>query len=186
MNSTYAVSTPAYPELTRMLGTGPSDWRSRLTERIIPYLAQAWLRHYDLAASRGEVVEVHVDKHWYLFDIGPDRLIAAWGISEGRFSGDRDKRRMQQFPLPARPLYHAGHAIPHRLGGGTDINLTAQLGSLNTGPFRELENRAVKTDGSLYFTYWMYGLDNQAQRASRIQQGLLVCGHPPEIRIFNN
>ena len=186
MNSSYADSTPTYPELPRMMGTGAYDWRSSLTDRIIPYLVQMWLSHYDLAASGGEIVEVHVDKWSYLFDIGPDRLIAAWGISEGRFSGEREKYRMEKYPLQARPLYHAGHAIPHRCGGGTDINLTAQLGSLNNGPFKILENRAVKTVGSLYFTYWMYGLDPNAEKASRVQQGLLTCGRQPEIRIFNN
>jgi len=186
MNSRYAVSTPTYLELPGMIGTGVNGWRSSLTDRIIPYLLQKWLGHYDLAASGGKVVQVHLDNCSYLFDTGPDRLIAAWGIGEGRFSGERDEDRIRKYPIWARPLYHAGHAIPHRFGGGLDINLTAQLGSINGGPFRVLENRAVKTVSSLYFTYWMYALRPNAQKASRVQQGLLMCGRQPEVRAFNN
>jgi molybdopterin-binding protein len=33
-------------------------------------------------------------------------------------------------------MYDAGHAISHRLGGGADINLTAQLASVNRRPFQ--------------------------------------------------
>jgi hypothetical protein len=75
----------------------------------------------------------------YLFDIGKEPLIAAWGISRGRFGGDRDAPRMKQFPLSAGAKYHRGHAIPHRLGGPLDINLVPQLGAINIGPFRALE-----------------------------------------------
>lgn len=188
MNSNYFVTAPNYPELLSLVRTGsPSaSWELLLTNRLIPYLVQTWLGHYDLAGTGGEVVEVRLAQFSYLFDIGPDRLIAAWGISQGRFGGDRDKRRIQGYPVSNRPLYHAGHAIPHRLGGGMDINLSAQLGSMNTGPFRKLENEAVNTPGSLYFSYWMYGAGPKMQLASRIQQGLLVRGGAPEIKVFNN
>jgi hypothetical protein len=169
-----------------MLGMTSSYNAALFADQIIPYLLETWLNHYDLAGSGGEVAHVHVNELSYFFDIGPDRLIAAWGISEGRFAGDRDKSRMQGYPVTNRPVYHAGHAIPHRFGGGTDINLTAQLGKVNIGPFREIETRAVRTPGSLYFTYWMYGRDSTAQLAQRVQQGLLIPGSHPEIRIFKN
>jgi len=186
MNSTYVVSTPTYPALSRMTGTRTPDEAALFASQAISYLIETWLNHYDLAGSTGHVVDVTLNKLSYLFDLGPDRLIAAWGISAGRFAGDRDKSRMQGFPVLNRPLYHAGHAIPHRLGGGTDINLTAQLGLVNIGPFKVLESRAVKTPGSLYFTYWMYGADLTSQRAQRVQQGLLIPGASPEIREFQN
>lgn len=186
MDSRYMVSVPEYPELPDLVVSASPDWTERLANEIIPYLVRKWLGHYDLAATGGETVKVSPGKFSYLFDIGPDRLIAAWGISEGRYLGERDKARMQGHPIPNRPRYHAGHAIPHGLGGGTDINLAIQLGPMNVGPFRELERLAANTAESLYFTYWMYGLEPEAQLARRIQQGLLIGGHRPDIRVFNN
>jgi len=188
VNCNHVADAPGYPELAKMLEAASSAdiWESNITNRIIPYLVQEWIAHYDSTRSGGELAEVHVDGFWYLFDIGPDRLIAAWGISRGRFPGSRDKERMQGHPKSAGPLYHRGHAIPHRLGGGTDINLAAQTGSMNMGPFRALEMRAVENPGSLYFTYWLYGPDPNSQVASRVQQGLLRCGLQPEIKVFPN
>jgi len=190
VNSSYVATVPSYPGLPKLIGAAHpgTSWESHLAQKVVPYLVAVWLRHYRLALSGGEVVEVNLDPFSYLFDIGPDRLISAWGISKGRFAGQRDNSRMQGFPVASRPVYHAGHAIPHRLGGGTDINLTAQLGSVNVGPFRELENRAVKAPGALYFTYWMYhrAAEKKIQLASRVQQGLLIRGSQPEIRDFKN
>ena len=186
MNSSYAVSTPAYPLLPNMLGSKSPVAAFPFADQVVPYLIETWLNHYDQACSDGDIVHVSLNRLSYLFDIGPDRLIAAWGISEGRFPGNRDKSRMQGYPVTNRPVYHAGHAIPHRLGGGTDINLTAQLGKVNIGPFRDLENRAVRTPGSLYFTYWMYSMEPAVQLAQRVQQGLLIPGSPPEFKEFRN
>ncbi len=61
------------------------------------------------------------------------------------------------------------------MGGGTDINLVAQKGAINVGPFREIEKRAVANPGSLYFTYWTYPAGN-SQRPIRVQQGLILSG----------
>jgi hypothetical protein len=92
---------------------------------------------------------------------------------------------MAGHPLSAGPHYHRGHAIPHTLGGPTDINLVPQSGSVNVGAFRVLERRAVKTPGSLYFTYWTYR-SRDAQTPVSVDQGLLVPGEPPEIRHHSN
>jgi len=78
-------------------------------------------------------------------------------------------------------LYHRGHAIPHTLGGATDINLVPQLGAVNVGAFRALERAAVATPGALYFTYWSYrgsrlrtarGHDEPGQVPTAVEQGL--------------
>ena len=87
--------------------------------------------------------------------------------------------------MSAGKTYHRGHAIPHSLGGGTDINLLAQKGSINVGPFRVLENKAVNTPGSLYFTYWEYKGTN-AQTPSGVQQGLLCPGQRADIKWHAN
>jgi hypothetical protein len=109
---------------------------------------------------------------------------AAWGISRGRFGGNRDAPRMKQFPLSAGAKYHRGHAIPHRLGGPLDINLVPQLGAINIGPFRALEKRAMATPGALYFTFWTYR--GASQTPVGVDQGLLVAGKTPEIASFGN
>jgi hypothetical protein len=188
VNSSYIATTPVYPGLSHLLTTNlyTTPWDSYLGRRVIPYLISIWIHHYRLTLSRGQIAELTLDQFSYLFDVGPDRLIAAWTISRGRFPGDRPDHRIRRYPVSKRPVYHAGHAIPHRLGGGTDINLTAQVGALNVGAFRELENRAIKAPGSVYFTYWMYALDSSTQTASRIQQGLLRRDSPPEIKLFKN
>lgn len=112
-------------------------------------------------------------------------MIAAWGISRGRHAGKRDKSRMAGHPRSADKRYHRGHAISHTLGGRTDINLIAQLGSVNIGPFRALEREAIATPGALYFTYWTYGPAN-GQKPSGVQQGLLVPGRPAKLHNHTN
>ena len=189
MNASYVSTIPDYPELAHILGRAqPSlSWPDRLQKFVIPYLTHAWLRHYSMALSGGNIVEVPLGQYSYLFDIGPDRLIAAWGISQGRFAGDRPNSRIAGHPVANRSVYDAGHAISHRLGGGTDINLTAQLASVNRKAFQELERTAVKNPGSLYFTYWMYyRTGDKIQLASRTQQGLLTQGSPLQLRDFTN
>ncbi len=189
MTSNYAAAVPDYSELTGLLAATPrgTPWEALLNQAVIPYLVRVWLDHYRMAAEAGDIVEVPLGQYSYLFDIGPDRLIAAWGISRGRFSGARPNSRIQRFPVANRHIYDAGHAISHRLGGGTDINLTAQLASVNRRPFQELEQKAIKTPGCLYFTYWMYNRTGEKiQLASRIQQGLMAPGSQPDIRVFEN
>jgi len=127
----------------------------------------------------------------YLFDIAAERLIAAWGISKGRHVGARDASRMAGHPLSAGPHYHRGHAIPHTLGGPTDINLVPQLGRINVGPFRPFEKKAVATPGSLYFTYWIYGsaaarIGTPTQTPTGVDQGLLIAGQMPQIARHGN
>ena len=153
--------------------------------KTIPFLVEAWM-----AASRpfrsDDIVETVDQGFSYLFDLGHQRLIAAWGLSAGRHAGARDKSRMQGHPLSAGKLYHRGHAIPHTLGGGTDINLVPQLGRINVGPFRALEKKAVATPGALYFTFWLYpkiahGARWQVQTPTGVDQGFVAAGHAPEI-----
>jgi len=175
-----------YPELTTMLlesahESAPADFAAR----IVPYLLEVWLSDYDLIEPHGRIVQTSVNGFSYLFDIRSQRLISAWGISRGRHSGVRDKSRMAGHPLSAGPHYHRGHAIPHTLGGPADINLVPQRGSINIGPFRMLENRAVAIPGALYFTYWSYARGD-GQTPVSVDQGLLVPGARPDVRYLSN
>ena len=175
-----------YPLLASLIArTTDANSDVLFRNQVIPYLVDVWLRDYERLANAGEIVETTVHNFSYLFDVAAGRLIAAWGISSGRHTGQRDATRMSGHPLSAGPLFHRGHAIPHTLGGPTDINLVPQRAYVNIGPFRVLERRAVATPGSLYFTYWQYS-PQSAQRPINVDQGLLVPGQSPEIRIHPN
>ncbi len=167
---------PAYPRLPKLLAgiksTSPDE---ALRKRVIPYLVDIWLTDYTRRTTQREIVETRSHSFSYLFDIANGRLISAWGISWGRSTTHRDRSRMRSHPQSYGSLYHRGHAIPHSLGGPTDINLVPQRGSVNVGPFRALERRAVATPGALYFTYWIYGKAT-GQRPHSVEQGLLCPG----------
>ena len=158
----------------------PADARE-----IVDYLTDEWVRDYRRTVGRSQIVETSTQGFSYLFDLATERLVSAWGLSRGRSSHIRDKSRMAGHPLGGGAAYHRGHAIPHTLGGGTDINLVAQRGSVNIGPFRQLEREAVASPGSLYFTYWTYG-PSPGQKPIRSQQGLLKPGGRLQLRDHPN
>lgn len=178
-----------YPRLAGLLrAVDPNSPEQGFTARVIPYLVEVWLDDYSRTTRSSSIVETSHSGFSYLFDVGSERLISAWGISEGRHGGARDASRMAGHPLSAGPLYHRGHAIPHTLGGPTDINLVPQLGRINIGPFRPLEKKAVATPGSLYFTYWTYRGSSSPRPNARptqtpigVDQGLLIAGEAPQI-----
>ena len=169
---------PAYPELAALAAGGDA-------EAIAAYLVDIWAQDYASRAAANALVETRDSGFSYLFDVHEGRLVAAWGVSQGRHAGARDKSRMAGHPLGGDRRYHRGHAIPHTLGGPTDINLVPQLGAVNIGPFRVLEKKAVATPGSFYFTYWIYRLA-ASQRPTAVQQGLICPGLPPDIRDHRN
>ena len=157
-----------------------SAWDT-VTEQLI----HLWLDDYASLHPATDIVETSAANCSYLFDLGAQRLVAAWAVSSGRYSGARDANRMKGHPLSAPGRYHRGHAIPHTLGGPTDINLVPQLAKINVGPFRPLERKAVATPGSLYFTYWEYP-DNATQTPSGVDQGLFILGRTPDITHHGN
>lgn len=170
-----------YPELvnfTNRVSNGMADgaWTS-----VVGYLTNVWINDYVTRSKSHEIVETTTSGFSYLFDITSGRLLAAYGVSHGRHGEKRDASRMAGHPLSDGPLYHRGHAIPHTLGGPTDINLVPQLGSVNIGPFRKLEKLAVATPGSFYFTYWIYP-STDSQRPTSVDQGLLIPGQSPQVR----
>jgi hypothetical protein len=154
-------------------------------KEVIPTLVHLWLADYYASGCGSDIVETTPDTFSYLFDVTRGRLIAAWGISKGRHGGERDKSRMSGHPKGGGFRYHRGHAIPHTLGGPTDINIVPQLGNVNIGAFRRLEIEAIKTPGSLYFTYWIYP-PGRGQMPIRVEQGLLAPGSEPRITTHRN
>ncbi len=176
---------PYLAELNRLMPRATETSEAAFRSRVIPFLVDQWLTVYAHDTPDMDVIETTVSRFSYLFDITAERLIAAWGISAGRDAHERDRRRMAGFPLSDGLHYHRGHAIPHRLGGPTDINLVPQRGSVNVGAFRALENRAVSTPGALYFTHWFYQR-NDGQRPAGVHQGLLVPGRAAEVTHHDN
>jgi hypothetical protein len=169
-------------QLVKAMPSGSTQWQA-IANRLI----ELWLTEYHRGTPDAEVVETQSQGFSYLFDIAHERLIAAWGTSNGRNPEARDAARMAGHPLSAGREYHRGHAIAHTLGGGTDINLVPQLAKINIGAFRPLEKRAVATPGSFYFTYWSYfSSATDTQLPSGVDQGLLRAGEPPDIRHHGN
>jgi hypothetical protein len=176
-----------YPRLEGLLrAVNPRSPNAGFTNKIVPYLVEVWLDDYARTSRKADIVETTVSGFSYLFDLNPDRLrlIAAWGMSQGRHGEPRDKARMRGHPLSDAKLRDRGHAIAHSLGGPCDINLVPQLLKINRGPFQKLERNAVATPGSLYFTYWTYARNGPAgQTPAGVEQGLLIAGHSPQITI---
>lgn len=176
------MSYQALQSIVARMRPGSEDWQD-----AVSLLTQEWLDEYQRSSEATNIVVAKANDFSYLFDIAAERLIAAWGISQGRSNERRDTSRQQGHPLSEGPLYHRGHAIPHTLGGGLDINILAQFGRINIGPFRPLEKRAVATPGSLYFTNWTYlGSGPQGQTPTGVVQGLLVAGENPDITAHGN
>jgi len=176
----------AYAILDTLLSRLPAvASESPYAAEVIPYLVSVWLADYERTSPNNEVVETSAQGFSYLFDLRHERLLAAWGVSQGKSGELRDKSRMKGHPKGAGQHYHRGHAIPHSLGGPTAINLVPQRGSVNVGAFRALEIEAVATPGALYFTYWIYGPSSE-QRPIGVDQGLLVPGRPARIKRHPN
>ena len=142
-----------YPELQTFSNRVSNGLADGAWTNVVGYLMDVWIDDYAWRCRSHEIVETSASGFSYLFDVASGRLLAAYGVSHGRHAGKRDASRMAGHPLSDGKLYHRGHAIPHTLGGPTDINLVPQLGSINVGPFRRLEKLAVATPGSFYFTY---------------------------------
>lgn len=167
---------PDYPRVQRALHEGSIDLADQgHLRQVSDYLVDQWVADYRRTCASANIVEVKLDRFSYLFDLKFERLISAWGLSPGATGHMRDKARMRGHPLGGDSSYHRGHAIPNQMAGGTDINLVAQKGAINVGPFREIEKKAVANPGSLYFTYWTYPAGN-SQRPIRVQQGLILTG----------
>ena len=180
----YAELAPILRDLSRPLNEVVA------TSRLTPILVKAWISDYSRSAAKRDIVQTADQGFSYLFDALSARLIAAWGLSKGKDLSPRTivASRMKGHPLTSEVdgnRYHRGHAVPHTMGGRTDINLVPQLGFINSGPFQELERLAVATPGSLYFTYWSYPVSD-TQRPSGVEQGCLIAGAAPVIRNFQN
>jgi hypothetical protein len=175
-----------YGELeTQIAGLPPAGLAVFLQHELPQRLSDMWCAAYISFCPEAEIVTVELDSFSYLFDLTTERNIAAYGVMRGKQARSRDRSRMAGFPKAEGKDYHRGHLIPHGGHGGTDINLFIQLGSVNVGPFRELEKRAVARPGSFYFVRLLY--TTASQRPNFVEQGLLTDAPAKlEVRLFPN
>lgn len=163
-----------------------ADLGGFLANELPDRLSDAWCADYHRAFRDAEIVSIPLDPFVYLFDLTGERALGAYGIMGGTVSAPRDRARMAGHPKAEGRDYHRGHLMPHSGGGGTDINLFSQLGSLNVGAFRELEKIAVGKPGTFYFVRLLYDLTG-SQRPAAVEQGALLPGkHAIELREFQN
>jgi len=149
-----------------------SDIVADLPGRLVPL----WCDDYGATNAAAELVEVSVAEPGgppfaYLFDLTLQRNVVAWGVP-GYVTHKRDASRMAGHPLGGDSKYHRGHLMSHGTGGGTDINLVPQLGSLNIGAFRRMEKfvrqLAQQHRTCFYFVRTLY--DGSTQMPSQIEQ----------------
>ena len=196
-----------YPELRGLhscvnayVSAASTSGLSDAGDDVIDYLAKVWGARYSASSPGADIVEVGLAhsvfreergrQRFYLFDVARSRLIAAWGVSYGQDGTQSSDSRRKGHP-GAGKRYHRGHALKRLMGAGEDINLVPQLGLVNNGRFKTLENLAVANPGSLYFTFWSYNPAAPAnvsatQRPTAVEQGLLRPGFDPVVLEFSN
>jgi DNA/RNA non-specific endonuclease len=139
-------------------------------------LVPLWCDDYAASNPLAQLLEVNTGDPGgrdfsYLFDLTAQRNIVAWGVP-AYVTHKRDASRMAGHPLGGDNRYHRGHLMSHATGGGTDINLVPQLGSVNIGAFRRLERMvrglAQQHQTCLYFVRTIYG--DSSQMPSEIEQ----------------
>jgi hypothetical protein len=175
------------PLRARLAGMQPEFFAIFAAGELPQRLSDTWCQNYALGCPNNQIVTVDLDTFTYLFDMKQERSIAAYGVMGGKNSSVRDHRRMAGFPK-SEGQNHRGHMIPHSGHGGTDINLFIQQGSVNIGPFRELEKLAVAHAGSFYFVHLIYSAGSSLQRPKFVEQGLFWNRPPMELetRFFGN
>jgi len=145
-----------------------NDIVADLPDMLVPL----WCDDYSETNPLAELVQVNIGEPTgppfsYLFDLTPQRNVVAWGVP-GYVTHKRDATRMSGHPLGGDSRFHRGHLMSHGTGGGTDINLVPQLGSLNIGAFRRLERLvrflAQQHQTCLYFVRTIYGDSSQMPR----------------------
>ena len=144
-----------------------NDIMAEFPAKLIPM----WCDDYCQKVPSAEIVEVELGGFHYLFDLCVERPVVAFG--EPIFTTTkRDTARMAGHPLSDGSKYHRGHLIGHSIGGGTDINLVSQLGSVNIGSFRVLEryvrDLAQQNTSCFYFVRAIYS--GPSQKPHQIEQ----------------
>jgi hypothetical protein len=167
--------------LSLLSGLPKTGWIDALGKQ----LATLWADDYEASNPLAELLETTLAQATYLFDTEEERLVGMYGQPQPA-GHKRDASRMKGHPLSEGPGYHRGHMMAHTLGGGTDINLVPQLGSMNVGAFRELERLAQASSNCLYFVRPIYAPGNDGDTPDQLEQGLVLSGRSLQYRLLNN
>ena len=167
--------------LSLLAGLPKTNWLVALGEELV----ELWGEDYEAANPLAELLETTVDHVTYLFDADAERVVGMYGMPKAA-GHKRDASRMKGHPLQQGAGLHRGHLMAHSLGGGTDINLVPQMGSLNVGAFRELERLADGTTNSLYFVRPVYAPGNDGDQPDQLEQGLVLGGKSLQYRLHGN
>jgi hypothetical protein len=187
---------------------------ARLDAFLIEKLPDMWCDAYQQMPN-GKVEIVHVFDHGYnfLFDIGAERVVAAFGRTT-RNRGVRDSARMRNFLGKAKPRsaadlnaiaqltwrerffrmyghkFDRGHFMAHLQGGGLDINLFPQRADINQGQgalggaYRELERTCAATPGLFVFSRPIY--DDESWVPWSLDYGIVFGPGQLRVRTFPN
>jgi hypothetical protein len=144
------------------LGNSFVDDKAAFTDFLFETLPNLWCdAYYLMPASHVEIVQFTDGGYEFLFDLGSERVVAAFGLSSrnpsrreqsrmrGFLNRTASKRRLDKLPTEQRQLaslswrdrffemhgdeYDRGHFISHLQGGGLDVNLFPQLTRINRG-----------------------------------------------------
>ncbi len=146
---------------------------------LLEHLPDVWCDGYRrMPNGPVQIVEVSDGGYRYLFDLGAERVVAAYGSSRYNPS-KRDSARMagflgstaglswrERFFATHHDRYDRGHFMSHRQGGGLDINLFPQRADINRGKsalgsqYRAMERHCASTASTFCFSRPIYDDDS--------------------------
>lgn len=169
----------------------PPPAPNRLIEEFLRLWEDAYL---DSTAGEVEIVQFSDRASWYLFDLIPERVVAAWGESRPP-EEERDRSRQAGF-IPRFSRHYEGkdrgHFLSHGQGGGMDVNFFPQIREVNRGwsdagkLYRAMETYASNHPGTLCFSRPLYAQHNDTWDPEQVEYGVLVDGVTLRAVVFPN
>jgi hypothetical protein len=162
-----------------------------LSEELVRLWEDAY---FDSTADDVEIVRFSDGANWYLFDLIPERVVAAWGESRPA-EEERDRSRQAGF-IPRFSRHYEGkdrgHFLSHGQGGGMDVNFFPQLKEVNRGwsdagkLYRAMETYAASHPGTPCFSRPLYAEGNDTWDPEQVEYGVLVGGVTLRAVVFPN
>jgi len=182
---------PPAVDYTALQSTIPPPDPNLLSEELVRLWENAYL---DSTAGEVEIVQFSDGANQYLFDLIPDRVVAAWGDSR-RAESERDRSRQAGF-IPRFSRHYEGkdrgHFLSHGQGGGMDVNFFPQLKEVNRGwsdagkLYRAMERYAAGHPGTFCFARPLYAEGNDTWHPEQVEYGVLVGEETLRAVVFPN
>jgi hypothetical protein len=166
----------------------------KVVEELSHVLPALWFEAFrKMPGATTDIVAIDQDRYTYLFDLGSERIVAAYGLSTPN-PAKRDSSRMQGFLGKISDRFKGrsdkGHIMSHRQGGGMDINLFPQRADVNRGRspagkiYRELERYCAANPGSFSFSRLLYS--DASWVPAEIEYGVLYHSKQFRVERFTN